>query len=287
MIQNPRRCVFCWLRPADSGEHLISDWIRRRHPRFEVRPVTIAIGPFGAGETITRNEVPFDWKVPCVCRKCNRRWLNNMETRAQPHMWPLIVGEPAVLDEGALRHVAAWLFKTVCIYQQVDPRGRVIPEEHYAHLYHVRKQPFPPPRVHIWLAYYNGTAHSFGDCLSFELIPKPPNDAAFPRGFTGYGITFCLGKLIAQVFGSFGYAENLDVVPADFGFAAAAMVPIWPRVDRVSWPPQFGLDDAGFDAISRAFSPDLQSLEIEGMQPRSALAQVNAGDPDSRSARHT
>jgi hypothetical protein len=155
--------------------------------------------------------------------------------------------------------VAAWVFKTTLVFHQVVPQQALIPREHYAHLYQTRHRPTPPPRTHIWLAHYLGEKHRFGDWRSEELRAPEPYRTQL-AGYRGYVVTFCVGKLIAHVYSSFGYDERFDFAPTDTGTFDRALVAVWPiRGSAINWAPgitqpEVGLDDRGFSELTRSFA---------------------------------
>jgi hypothetical protein len=173
---------------------------------------------------------------------------------------PLVLGERRTLDADAQHRLANWVFKTCLVYQQgslevVDPYI-VIPREHYRALFRVRKHPKPPGRVQIWLAGYVGEGYSLGNFHSLEML----NDGSLPPGTKAYGATLVVGKLVCQVFATYGYDEDLPMLDlVSWGVWEKVVVRIWP-INPILWPGENVLDNAGLNGFLGAWSLGRQKL---------------------------
>src|SRR4051794_37888901 len=108
------KCAFC-LHPANSREHIFSDWMLAMLPKnkrfiFNERIVK-------TGEWVTYLGRKVQLKVDVVCRSCNNNWMSDMENKtAKPAMKNLLFGEHKTeLDEKSLRAIAVYAFKTLII----------------------------------------------------------------------------------------------------------------------------------------------------------------------------
>lgn len=237
-VPSPRLCVFCQKRPVQpKGEHLLSDWIRRGLPRQPPQPLTIRTA---TGEE-TRIETPYDVQVPCVCAKCNHGWMSALETRTKPALLPLIRGHSRLLSYDEQGLIACWLLLKSIVHVEVARITEVVPREHYDHIYRTRKHPQPVRRCEVSLAAYADSQHGLGDFLMLGM--ERPERSAFPAALKGYAVTLTIGKVILQMFATFGYDETLNLRAADHGIFTSALVPIWPIAGMAKWPPPMWIDD--------------------------------------------
>jgi len=250
-VADGRRCVFCELRPADSGEHLTPDWLRQALPRE--RKTLLSRGSHG--REVVQEVTPFDVREHCVCTPCNNHWMSTIDNRVKPHLLPLVLGEGRELDPDAQLTLATWAFKTCLVYQQTskdltNPYD-VMPREHYRFLYQQRKHPRPPGRMQTWLLGYLGKRYRLGSFYSAEFT----NDGSLPTGTKAYQATLVVGCAVIHVFATYGYDENL--APLDltrWGDWSQVMLPMWPVTGGVSYPASHALDDTGLVNFVRSWS---------------------------------
>lgn len=81
-----RACIFCG-EPADSDEHLLSEWLQGVLPSDE--PV-LHYRQIGGDESERREWMkrPFREKAGVVCDDCNTGWMSRLESGAKPTSSP-------------------------------------------------------------------------------------------------------------------------------------------------------------------------------------------------------
>jgi hypothetical protein len=247
-------CVFCERRPADSPEHLTPEWLRQSLPPRPKTATRKRAKQGGVVREVYGQITPFDASERCVCTPCNTHWMSNIDNAVKPGLLPLVLGQSRSLDADAQLRLATWAFKTCLVFQQgshevADPYP-VIPREHYRYLYRVRKHPRPPERTQIWFAGYVDQQHSFGDFSSLEML----HDGSLAPGAKAYGATLVVGKLVVQIFATYGYDENLPPLNViDWAIWDQVLVRIWP-INPISWPGARVLDVTALRGFVSAWS---------------------------------
>jgi hypothetical protein len=216
-----RACIFCRRTPL-TGEHLWPDWLGRE---LEIRePFSIRIEQEKDGlETrdISFEAPPFDQQVRAVCEKCNSGWMARMEEEAKPMLWPLIHAEGRRLDRDEQRVLARWALLKACVFDEVHPEARVVPEAHRQHLYEHKD----PPANGLWVLLATYEAQELRHYASQGLLFGEGAGRA-PTAPTVYFVTITVGALVVQVIGSLVPSLSFGGVPylAD----ELGVVEIWP-----------------------------------------------------------
>lgn len=225
-----RRCVFCG-DVARSKEHVWPRWVSRLFPdgQFTME----FMWPVDSPKTRVNTEI--DVQVKQVCGACNNGWMSDIETAAQTVLAPMMTRrKPVSLSPEDQTIVATWATKMALVLPYADPNT---PNPYAAEdraLFRTTRAPLPGSLV--WLAGYAGGrrgVQSWFRCPAAEV----------PARVVPHSVTLSLGFLALQLLG------GVDHVKVQDGHWSPASVAIWPSVGTATWPPRYGLDDAGFEAL--------------------------------------
>src|SRR5579863_8077877 len=113
-----KKCAFC-SKPANSREHVWSDWMIRMLPKGEQFRFNQLLK---SGEYATWQGKKIKLKVEAVCESCNNGWMSELENKhAKTAMHDLILGNKTVtLDLRSLTAMAAYAFKTTVVANHKD-----------------------------------------------------------------------------------------------------------------------------------------------------------------------
>jgi hypothetical protein len=225
-----------------TNEHVLPKWLRDVLPGEGKMTMTYA--PPGANEpTLTWKSVDPGFKVKDVCATCNNGWMSALEGRAKPFLTPMIQGRGRTFYDGGRRLISSWAFKTMLMFQLMEPpEDRFVPASAYDD-YYAHRQPLPGTR--LWIG-----ANSFGEGAwqrgtRFKAV-LPDAEADYI-----YGATLSIGHLVFQVFGT----EPKDGESRKItGKLANALIEVWPVSNPVTWPPPALLDRNGVGLLSDMFA---------------------------------
>ena len=232
----PRECAFC-PAPANSGEHLWSDWLNELLPggkRFTMRD---------ENKEITRDWVKpdLDWKAKVVCEPCNNQWMSELENvNAKPSMTDLILGESDVpVNQTRANSIALFAFKTAVVFDHLARGDAPFFERSARHEF--RNSMTIPDNVDMWLTRYAPSGSGFAQTVYHNGKIPPDKTLAM------YVCTYSIEHLVIQIV---GYKEHgIHQVASKNHFQA---IPFWPEIqDAFVWPPADVLHTVGeFDSFS-------------------------------------
>lgn len=239
-----RRCVFCGVDGV-SQEHVFAKWVRDALPHggeFTHK--------YGDGTT-WKGDIP-DLKANRTCEDCNNRWIERLDAAAKPFLTAPISGAPQTIARGSPQAVvAAWCFKTALLLELcAKGRASFIKPRDYRAFFDLRH---PPEAVYVWLTGYGPGP----DEDEFQAGWVRPWQAQFKlrdgSEREGYAVTFNVGHLAVQIVGH-DPPDDLNIQQASdipVGKTTDYLLPLWPPVGgALRWPPKFGFDAAGLDALS-------------------------------------
>ncbi|MDA0136405.1 hypothetical protein [Solirubrobacter deserti] len=222
-----KACIFCGGTPL-TREHLWPDWLRREleiKAGFDWRMQQESDG------TTTRDQAwtapPFNQQVKAVCARCNNGWMSEIESAAKPILQALVRAEGRQLHRRMQRTLATWAFLKACIFDELHPAERTVPEAHRQFLYE-HKEP-PPDGVWIRVATYE--ARDIGH-YAYQGIRLGKRGEPEPAEVTVYFVTMTAVALVLQVTGSLLDEWRFKDVPYPDEFAVAE---IWPSSARVDF----------------------------------------------------
>lgn len=225
-----------------SPEHVFPDWMSRVLPRYG-KGTNQRWGTRGEA-TVWRND-PFKDTVKCVCYPCNTTWMSHLEGRAKALLERPLTGIGTTLFAGEQLLLAQWAFKTALMIACAAEEP-IRPRASYRYFYEHGK---PQPETRIWIGsfvsspprvYQTHVGLLLGD--GAKAIERPDS----------YLTTFAVGHVAFHVFG----IETRK--PRQYGFTGKlgrSLLPIWPVVPRVEWPPEFFLTMDDLDTLTDSFGP--------------------------------
>lgn len=220
-----RKCLFCG-KPADSKEHLWSDWILKSLKSQD--PIVQQLGkappskPFKAAIT-----------VRCVCTECNNGWMSKLEARIKPLVGSLMQDISAPLDAVQQKDVSLWALKTAMVVEAMKARA-IVRSYQQADCEQLRLSSSIPPRTRIWLGRLSGSgllAAGTDIWLDIGKVPK-----------AGHGCvtTIIVGHLAIQVLSTYipaKYDNESINISCKMGPWDESLIDVWPSPGSVTWPP--------------------------------------------------
>jgi hypothetical protein len=239
-----RRCIFCGASDL-TNEHVLGRWLVPYLP--------------GAGNVFThtrRNEqgLPTDiWtnsiidlKIKRVCgRTCNSGWMQELDQAVLPIVTPMVQGLPLSVGSSGLTLLAAWAAKVQMLFQYAVRPVRPVSSDRLASLFQRRQ---PSLVTYAWVAAYAGQRSIWCSSRALQL-ERPSKPGLFMDGEL---FTMAVGHLVVQVFVG-PESEDGRVSPQVPEEVRPWILPIWPAVDHISWPPLLSLDDESLDRYGRSF----------------------------------
>jgi hypothetical protein len=154
----------------------------------------------------------------------------------------LIQGQRLLLDESAKVTLTSWAAKVQLLFQYMCTPPRPVSQQRRDAMYESHK---PYKNSYVWLAAYGGGRPIFTRAHEFQIVrPSKPSE---PLG--GERFTMTIGKVALQVF--IGpehptHAVALTLVDA----ARPLLLPLWPDVSKITWPPPQEMSDADVELFS-------------------------------------
>jgi hypothetical protein len=243
-----RMCVFCRDRPADSKEHALPLWLQ---PFLDQK----GGGTFHHEYNDHDGEPVRAWhadrpdiQVRRTCAAhCNNGWMSTLETAVQPFVGSLIKGYGRTLYKGGQQIIACWAVKTALMWEFATP-SQALPTRWCAELYEGHAEHRVPQGIQIWIGACQTPRAGFFKSQPLKLQKKKSGGEA-----NGYGVTFCIGHLIIQIFGhEFGEEGTLRNIQPGTRLERT-MLPIWPYVGPAQMPPHFVLTEPQVEKLAKEF----------------------------------
>jgi hypothetical protein len=236
-----RQCLFC-SNPANTGEHLFSDWILEELKSTE--PIRISIG-----------SRPPVWKdgveiiVNCVCGDCNSTWMSDLENENKSHMLPMMHSKRVELDPAQQKLLARWaILKSVVmeatnrkreVFYGVGERKGLMPPS-----------PSLPNSTLVWIGRFSRKGFHAGGT---DLWGKVDNVS---RGFHGCVTTIVVGHLVIQVLTVHvlpRFRNHIVRPQCKPGAWDVKLINLWPTQGPLRWPPPVTFTQLGSDSIGKLF----------------------------------
>jgi hypothetical protein len=253
-----RSCIFCGA-PADSREHILSDWLRDVLPSDETVVYFREIGR--EGDRIEWERKPFREKTRFVCTSCNGGWMSRLESASKPILTPAVTRQgPFRLASASQAIAATWAIKTVLVFQGTQAPEPMAPPDHFAHL---REFERPPPSATVWIGSHYRARF---DPLNSRYVQKPlsleplDNRLIEPPGRFGYFAFLAVGGLSFLVIGH-GYRNRVVIDCREP--IKDAVTKIWPvTTPAVSWPPAYMMDTELIDVLFERDEPPVLDVRV-------------------------
>lgn len=220
-----RQCLFC-PQPADSKEHLWSDWILKELKPTE--PIRFTLGKTKI-KWIDNPEV----LIKCVCYKCNNTWMNNIETENKLHMLPMLRGLPITLESLQQKSLARWAILKAMVLEAAD-RQRV---PFYGQ---DERRDLKPPSLaipvgtYVWVGRLSKLGYHTGSTGIFRPLEN------VPKAIHGLVTTIIVGHLAIQVLTLHVppmFANSVIAIEDNPWKWDVSLLDIWPVFGAVRWPP--------------------------------------------------
>ena len=154
-------CIFCGGKPV-TGEHLISDWIKRVLPRIHERHTRAkrvrSTEASDALQTVLDKAKRQEGNVASsrirsVCGPCNYGWMKLIEDAAIPVLAPMIQGAPVAITPDAQARIAVWATLKTIIGESANKSLAAIPIPVVKEFGATRGF---PANMQVWIGSYNG-----------------------------------------------------------------------------------------------------------------------------------
>lgn len=236
------QCIYCGSYDQMTREHIWADWLKEYIPRDMERhsgvSATVHSDQSKSTAKVKRREGDFHVrKLKIACKPCNTGWMSRLQTKAKPHLVPMLIGKNISLYRAEQTMLAAWTTMFVMTADYLDgDMVSIMPEERAWFKDHQR----PPADWRIWIGRYErpATKRRWIHAV-LDIVEDEPEFLASgtPQLSHAQTATILLGKqLIIHVMSSPAMPRTVkqwNLLPA----AAPAMKQIWPIVRRrVDWP---------------------------------------------------
>jgi hypothetical protein len=244
-----KKCAFC-TRPADSREHIFSDWMLKMIPpnerfHFNERVVT-------TGEYKRYNTRKVKIKAKVVCTTCNNTWMSVLENNhvkpAAKHL--LILKTPTILGPKEVVPIAAFAFKTLVMANHKDLN--TTPFFPSSQRFKFRRDLSIPDGVQIWMASRHGPA---GKYYGFWQSSWGQTDQLSLYGFRIYNCTWNFQNLVLQILAGQWKDKRrrrTEPFPALIPYEGwnDGTILIWPPDGKsFRWPPPLYIGDDALQAF--------------------------------------
>jgi hypothetical protein len=247
-------CEFCGLNdsPPDK-EELVAKWIAREFPDAKW-----SITKFSTGRQFTTQN-HFGLTTRKVCRRCNNRWMSDLESKAKQVLAPMIHGNELLLDPNDQLTIAKWAMKSTIVYEIHDDREEYFFNRDDCHRLFASGS-MPLNDTAIYLAYFDDPTP--GQVRLTETrrkgLPAADERGQFPE-IEIYCTTFAIKHFAMQVITlhrAKTFTEPLTFnIPPEWQDASLC---IWPVAADVTWPPRLVLNDGDFNHFAKRWgSPDV------------------------------
>jgi len=258
MVKPPGRCIFCGRRGL-SKEHIWSEWTYKLVPKVPGAERDIFVLSSTPIKTDLRSRKtmqgsPNVLQVRKVCKyHCNSGWMSALETKAEPLLTPLILGETTTIEPEQQKVVATWLAMKGMVAEFTRPVDVTTTQEERSLLMNELK---PPDHWRIYIAKQSGnwwrTAY-YRHTASLSVVRSPIKPVR-PFGKNAQSVTIGIGALLAHIVSA----------PAGIDFNLPAEVrrnvwPIWPTGDQIIWPPPVALNDTDAQTLATAMERTLSA----------------------------
>ncbi len=231
-----KKCAFC-LRPADSPEHVFSQWMLDLLPPNERYVCNERIVSRDEYVRYERRKIKITAKV--VCTPCNNGWMSNLEGRLKPILQDAFFDElPRLFSPTDMSSIAIFAFKTLVLANHKDLK--TTPFFSATERFRFRRELRIPDGVQVWMATRKIIP---GKYYGFWKSLKGASDQPSRYGFSMYLCTWNFQSILLQIL-SMKWKDKRRrktvpmsslVQPEHWNDAA---IQIWPLAGgNIQWPP--------------------------------------------------
>jgi hypothetical protein len=268
--QMPKKCTFC-TKPADSREHIFSDWMIRMLPRT----MWHMNERLNSGEYVSYKGKKVKMTARVVCGECNNGWMSQLEDQhAKVAMQHLLLGNNvAMINFKDMAAIAAYAFKTTVLanHKSLTRTPFFSPAERFR----FRRTLQIPNGVQVWIACRKSIRYRGVWTSSFGKFNKKDT-----LSFSYYVCTWNFGNVVLQLLaGKWDSKERRKTIPfpgvPQSEYWKHGVVQIWPLpISDVEFPPPKVIGDDTFEA----FSDRWETIDTPTLRAMLALSSENA-DP--------
>jgi hypothetical protein len=236
VLHSMAKCSFC-TRPADSREHIFSDWMIELIPRGKSFVCNERI--LSRDEYIRYPKKRIRIVAKVVCSPCNNGWMSDLEGELKPILKDALFTEtPRIFSTKELSTIAAFAFKTLVIANHKDlKRTPFFPS---AERVSFRRNRLIPNGVQVWMATRKSIPGKYYGC--WKSLSGTSNEPS-RYGFSNYMCTWNFQNIVLQVLAMKWKDKRrrktvpvLPIIQNEYWDDAA--IPIWPLSGReLQWPP--------------------------------------------------
>jgi hypothetical protein len=237
-----KKCAFC-TRPADSPEHVFSDWMLSLLPPNERYICNERLVSRDEYIRYPRKKIRVVAKV--VCTRCNNNWMSALESRLKPILKDALFDEVhRTFSPAQLETIAAFAFKTLVLANHKDLA--TTPFFTAAERFRFRRALHIPNGVQVWMATRKAIA---GKYFGFWKSAYGKSDKHFSYGFANYICTWNFQNIVLQIVATKWQDKRRRNTTPPISFPQEdywkdASILIWPSPSaEIQWPPTFYLGD--------------------------------------------
>jgi hypothetical protein len=237
-----KKCAFC-TRPADSPEHVFSEWMLSLLPPNERYICNERLVSRDEYIRYPRKTIKIVAKV--VCTPCNNNWMSALEGRLKPILKDAFLDETRrTFGPTQLETIAAFAFKTLVLANHKSLSAA--PFFTAANRFQFRRDLRVPDGVQVWMASRKTVA---GKYCGFWKSVHGKSEQRLRYGFASYICTWNFQNIVLQTMATKWQDKRRRNTEPPMAFPQndywkQASVPIWPLPSTaIQWPPAFYLGD--------------------------------------------
>lgn len=250
-MAKPKPCLFCPKpRTNKRGEHIFDDWLNRLNgktidDRYEFRELD-ATG--AVVKTFTRRTM--DTTRRAVCDTCNSGWMSDLTNEFKKTAGGIIrFDRPTTMLPLGLATLSAFTFMKAAVVDDYHATPLVLRAWCLAFADTLEM----PLGTQVWCGRFR-TTHRMAT-RAFSTTARVNSGRWF--GYQSYVFTYAIGNLALQISipRRTKWAAR-DTAPPFFiqkPFWDVASIPIWPDIDRGTWPPPNHLTDESLKLLRDRF----------------------------------
>ena len=239
-----KKCAFC-TRPADSPEHIFSDWMIELLPPDQRYVCNERIVPRDEYIRYQRRKIRFVAKA--VCTRCNNGWMSDLEGLLKSVIGDVLVGNWGaikIFTPEQLKTIAAFAFKTLVLANHKD-LGKKRPFFTRRQRSLFRRQLAIPAGVSVFVAAREDVAgkyYGFWKSVSGDTRNKRTS-----YNWMMYGCTWNFQNIVLQAVATKWKSHTLRKSRPPITFPEVddwkpASLQIWPLDGtNLDWPPDYCL----------------------------------------------
>ncbi len=235
-LKQPGKCIFCGGGNL-SKEHFWPEWASALLPNYPINQHVEQLFTFTEVTKLTgppevRSKPGYVWtkKIRAVCVPCNTGWMSTLETAVQPILTPLIATQPHTLTVSSMHVLAKWIALKIMVGEHNHPKDAVTPLEDREKF---RSTLEIPPNFKIWIAKCGVGGWQTAYVRHTSTVSSTPVFLPNHRFKNTQSITFGIGDLLVHVLHTTvtDWGPNLSFEPS------GVVIPLFPIVDSINWPP--------------------------------------------------